>query len=209
MSSRPVVKQVVGDRHEVHWLYCVVFELTDQATIDRKIVLERIVRAGLRVEQFTSVKDDHVFVKIGATDDRLLAEAELSEFLLPLDADALQVIAAGTDHRDDVISRHGKVIKTVRRTRLPLQGLITPHGRQFVEDLEEGHDAADILDPKVAVVPNGKRPSVFRRPSLVEVEADGPARILNEQEINRVQGNLTRYRPFDHLFSMYDEGTFQ
>jgi len=89
------------DRTKVHFLYCFVFptkktnkkETEEEFQAYRQEVFDKIIAAGLAVECFYSVQKDEVYVKVGASDNRLLYEADLCEHKLELEPSSMSVVA--------------------------------------------------------------------------------------------------------------------
>ncbi|KAH9262281.1 hypothetical protein BASA82_000674 [Batrachochytrium salamandrivorans] len=86
-------------------LYCIVLPATKKANKKNKskvneelkqyrdTLVNDLVAAGLEVTLFYSTQEDEVYVKIGADDARLLAEADHNEYVLSLDEGAMKTVA--------------------------------------------------------------------------------------------------------------------
>lgn len=86
-------------------LYCIVLPANkkakkkNQAKVDEELkqyrdtLVNDLVAAGLEVTLFYSTQEDEVYVKIGADDARLLAEADHNEHVLSLDEEAMKIVA--------------------------------------------------------------------------------------------------------------------
>ena len=56
-------------------------------------LVNKLVAAGLNVTLFYSIQEDEIYIKVGATDGRLLQEADHAHYELELDPDAMKTIA--------------------------------------------------------------------------------------------------------------------
>jgi hypothetical protein len=82
-------------------LYCIVlpvdksgpFKTKEEVDNYRQILVNDLVSAGLDVTLFYSTQEDEIFIKVGADDARLLAEADHIEYVLELDPTAMKTIA--------------------------------------------------------------------------------------------------------------------
>ena len=88
-------------RDKTRELFCIVvrvdkgghFKTQEEVDEFRKTLINDLIAAGLDLAPFYSIEEDSIFIKIGATDTRLLEEADREEFVLHLDAEAMRTIA--------------------------------------------------------------------------------------------------------------------
>ena len=95
-----------GDRARLRTLYVVVlraeakgpFKTMDEVDAHRNELLESLTRAGLAFEMYYSTQRDEIYVKVKASDHRLLVEADGDEpFFLELDPATLEHAALADD----------------------------------------------------------------------------------------------------------------
>eukprot|EP00002_Diphylleia_rotans_P018600 TRINITY_DN359_c0_g6_i1.p1 TRINITY_DN359_c0_g6~~TRINITY_DN359_c0_g6_i1.p1 ORF type:complete len:691 (-),score=174.98 TRINITY_DN359_c0_g6_i1:495-2567(-) len=79
------VTSAEGSSTQVFWEYVMVFDIKSEPS-ERILILKNLRAAGLVFEQAESRDRDEIFVRIGATQERLEKEAERMELVLPLNA---------------------------------------------------------------------------------------------------------------------------
>mmetsp|Transcript_9856 Transcript_9856/g.17332 ORF Transcript_9856/g.17332 Transcript_9856/m.17332 type:complete len:968 (-) Transcript_9856:264-3167(-) len=94
------------ERDEVVWLYCLVFPVkvpkkSDlEVRLEREAILDQLNNSKLVTLQFYSTTNSHVFVKVGATESRLLLEADIQNYELQLDSKAIKKVCESTKDLD-------------------------------------------------------------------------------------------------------------
>jgi len=89
----------MGDRLESHWILCLAFPTSvkgrseEELAIDREDIIGSLLTAGLRTTLFYSTSKTTIFCKVGASDNRLLKQADISELKLRVDSHALKKVA--------------------------------------------------------------------------------------------------------------------
>lgn len=142
-----------GNTKIVHWLYCLAFDAKEQPSAskkkddeendddDREDLVERIVGSGLRVQQFYGVERNFIFAKIGATDRRLLAEAQASKYELDLCDSALREVASKADGLRGALNLEGPFAGPEFKTLVEEHHLIGEDDNKWVQLMEHQIDA--------------------------------------------------------------------
>ncbi|GBG27052.1 Anoctamin-7 [Hondaea fermentalgiana] len=92
-------EEVEADRVDgISWLYCLVFPVpsgkkAEEVEAAREAILGDLAAAGLHTILFYSSTKLQIFCKVGATDGRLLKEADIQEYRLKCDEKNLKIIA--------------------------------------------------------------------------------------------------------------------
>jgi len=189
---------VAEDRDKPRTLYCIVLRaipavgtfavLNTQEKVDkhREWLLASLRKAGLGYQMFYSTQMDEIYVKVLATDRRLLVEADGDEpFYLELDPDAMETVALSDKDAD----------------RAPIK--LKPPFDHAAHRFER---KAGIRDEVLALPGALKHKSAHDSTNHVAAERMNPGWVpVTDDELMSVMHRSTKLDPFVHLYAPYCE----